>query len=73
MLWTTVRWNLANALAIGAFCLLPVIGIANSGYQSKDSIELTPLAQLQNGHFMIGSAAGQCGIADDAAIRRDPV
>lgn len=74
MLWTTVRWNLANALGIAAFCLLPVIGIANGGLDHKASTGLTPLAQLQSGNFTIGpSAADECSADADATNRRDPV
>lgn len=32
MLWTMLRWNLTNTLAIAAFCLLSMLSAVNSGF-----------------------------------------
>jgi hypothetical protein len=49
MLWTTLRWNWGNTLAIGAFCLLPLIGLAGDGANRPS--HAAPVAALQRGNL----------------------
>lgn len=48
MLWTTLRWNWGNTLAVAAFCLLPVIGLVEGGLSDKMSAGTAPSVELQS-------------------------
>ena len=48
MLWTTLRWNWGNTLAVAAFCLLPIIGFAEGGFSDKEPMGAAPSAELQS-------------------------
>jgi hypothetical protein len=36
MLWTSLRWNWGNTLAVAAFCLLLMLGAVNNGFVFDD-------------------------------------
>jgi len=48
MLWTTLRWNWGNTLAVAAFCLLPMIGFVNAGFSDKMSTGTAPSVELRH-------------------------
>jgi hypothetical protein len=51
MLWNSLRWNLGNTLAVGAFCLLPLVGLIGSGASDQTPAQDTPVAlSVVSGH-----------------------
>jgi hypothetical protein len=36
MLWTSLRWNWGNTLAVAAFCLLSILGAVNNAFVFDD-------------------------------------
>ena len=36
MLWTSLRWNWGNTLAVAAFCLLSILGAVNNVFVFND-------------------------------------
>ncbi|GEM_PF-6505222 len=41
MLWTSLRWNSGNTLAVAAFCVLALLGAVNNAFvfDDRDGIE----------------------------------
>jgi len=49
-MWTSLRWNLGNTLAIAAFCLLPLAGLAGVGSGTQTSAEDARIALSASGN-----------------------
>jgi hypothetical protein len=56
MLWTTVRWNCGNTLAIAAFCLLSLVALANRNESHAAAAGMT--GELQNGDHQLRAYVG---------------
>jgi hypothetical protein len=42
MLWTSLRWNWGNTLAVAAFCLLSILGAVNNAFVFDDRNDAGP-------------------------------
>jgi hypothetical protein len=58
MLWTALRWNSVNTLAVAAFCLLPFLAFAGGIPDGAGRTRGTPVADLQRDNLELAVPAG---------------